>query len=76
MQAVATPPSIPVTPACPFQGGAGATQHVELQRDDELLLRRHRRMLAQYGSAASLDLTEAQPGTVATLRLPLEKTPA
>ena len=31
------------------------------------------RLLAQYGSRASLTLTAAAPGTVATLRLPFEK---
>jgi signal transduction histidine kinase len=31
------------------------------------------RLLAQYGSAASLTLTDTAPGTKATLRLPLEK---
>ena len=34
------------------------------------------RLLAQYGSAASLTLADAQPGTVATLRLPFEKAAA
>jgi sensor histidine kinase YesM len=31
------------------------------------------RLQAQYGDAASLALTDAQPGTVATLRLPIQK---
>ena len=31
------------------------------------------RLLAQYDAEASLTLTEAQPGTVATLRLPHER---
>ncbi len=32
------------------------------------------RLLAQYGSEASLSLAEAHPGTVATLRLPIQAT--
>ena len=34
------------------------------------------RLLAQYGSTASLTLTDAHPGTVATLRLPFKKAAA
>ncbi len=34
------------------------------------------RLLAHYGSAASLTLSDAQPGTVATLRLPIQKADA
>jgi LytS/YehU family sensor histidine kinase len=30
------------------------------------------RLLAHYGSAASLTLADAHPGTVATLRLPIQ----
>jgi two-component sensor histidine kinase len=34
------------------------------------------RLLARYGSQASLNLTDARPGTLATLRLPIEKAAA
>jgi LytS/YehU family sensor histidine kinase len=33
------------------------------------------RLLAHYGSAASLTLADAHPGTVATLRLPIHTAP-
>jgi LytS/YehU family sensor histidine kinase len=32
------------------------------------------RLQAQYGDEASLSLSDAQPGTVATLRLPIQAT--